>query len=110
MKTEDVLRELAAERSKQDSKWGPPRHYDMPEEPLKRLVRDLARSAEGVARACFSFRTPAWAAILLEEVGEALSESDPAKRRAELVQVAAVAVAWIEDIDSRDGASRREEA
>ncbi len=36
-----------------------------------------------------------WRIILQEEVYEALAESDPAKLRAELVQVAAVAVQWI---------------
>ncbi|MEY9934267.1 hypothetical protein ABH926_008932 [Catenulispora sp. GP43] len=39
--------------------------------------------------------------MLLEEVYEALAEVDPAALRAELVQVAAVAAAWVEDIDSR---------
>jgi len=42
-----------------------------------------------------------WEMILLEEVWEALAETDPVKLRAELIQVAAVAVAWVEDIDSR---------
>ncbi|MFH8405513.1 hypothetical protein ACH4FX_12170 [Streptomyces sp. NPDC018019] len=45
-----------------------------------------------------------WTGILLEEVYAALSESDPAKIRTELVQVAAVAAAWIECID-RSGES-----
>ena len=40
-----------------------------------------------------------WDAILLEEVFEALAEADPVRRRAELVQVAAVAAAEIEAID-----------
>lgn len=43
----------------------------------------------------------AWDGILLEEVYEALAESDPAKLRAELIQVAAVAVAWVQAIDRR---------
>ncbi|MFI1165600.1 hypothetical protein ACH4UM_18790 [Streptomyces sp. NPDC020801] len=38
-----------------------------------------------------------------EEALEALAEDDPGKLRAELVQVAAVAVAWIEAIDRRTG-------
>lgn len=42
-----------------------------------------------------------WNLILAEEVYEALAESDPAALRAELVQVAAVALSWINDIDSR---------
>ena len=39
--------------------------------------------------------------ILAEEVAEALAESDPMLLRAELVQVAAVAVQWVEAIDRR---------
>ncbi|WP_326768610.1 hypothetical protein OG978_32465 [Streptomyces sp. NBC_01591] len=42
-----------------------------------------------------------WTGILLEEVYEALAESDPAQLRAELLQVAAVCAAWVSDIDRR---------
>lgn len=48
-----------------------------------------------------SIAVPHWSLILLEEVYEALAESDPAKLRAELIQVAAVAASWIENIDRR---------
>lgn len=47
----------------------------------------------------------AWDGVLLEEVYEALAESDPAKLRAELIQVAAVCAAWISDIDQRPAVS-----
>ena len=40
-----------------------------------------------------------YGAVLLEEVCEAYAEDDPAKVRAELIQVAAVAVAMVEKID-----------
>ena len=40
--------------------------------------------------------------ILTEEWAEAIAESDPALLRAELVQVAAVCVQWIEAIDGRE--------
>lgn len=42
-----------------------------------------------------------WLDILREEVLEAFAEDDPARLRTELVQVAAVAVAWVEAIDRR---------
>ncbi|MEU4216216.1 hypothetical protein [Actinoplanes sp. NPDC026623] len=42
-----------------------------------------------------------WRSILFEEVAEAFAETAPAALRAELVQVAAVAAAWIEAIDRR---------
>jgi hypothetical protein len=40
-----------------------------------------------------------YADIFLEEVGEALAEHSPARLREELIQVAAVAVAWVEKIN-----------
>lgn len=44
----------------------------------------------------------AWADILLEEVCEANEEDqDPAALRAELIQVAAVAMRWVDAIDHR---------
>lgn len=42
-----------------------------------------------------------WTKILLEEVYEALAETDPLALRKELIQCAAVCTAWVEDIDSR---------
>lgn len=44
---------------------------------------------------------PTWLLIALEEALEAFSETDPVKLRAELVQLGAVVVAWIEAIDRR---------
>jgi hypothetical protein len=42
-----------------------------------------------------------WFAILAEEVFEVFSETDPAKQREEMVQVAAVAVQVIEYLDRK---------
>lgn len=39
--------------------------------------------------------TPTWRDVLLEEVYEALAESDPDVRRVELTQVAAVCLRWV---------------
>lgn len=68
---------IHAERERQDMKWGSQRH----------LHDDV------------------WNRILGEEVGEvakALNEQEPIENlRAELVQVAAVCVAWIEALDTR---------
>ncbi|MGW9437974.1 hypothetical protein [Streptomyces sp. NPDC055607] len=49
----------------------------------------------------FAAEEGTWGHVLLEEVFEAMAESDPAKLRAELLQVAAVCAAWIWDIDQR---------
>lgn len=50
--------------------------------------------------------TVTWWHILREEVFEAAAEEDPDKLRAELVQVAAVALKWAEAIDRRNRAGR----
>lgn len=82
-----VLVEVLHERGRQKEKWGEQNNSDFE-----------------------------WTSILSEEVGEAAKEvndlnftsvADPAaeeRLRAELVQVAAVAVAWVECIDRRSGA------
>lgn len=74
-----VLAEVAGERARQDAKWGEQNHNDF-----------------------------VYGAILMEEVGEAMQaalwtrfEGKDGDVRAELVQVAAVAVAFIECIDRR---------
>jgi NTP pyrophosphatase (non-canonical NTP hydrolase) len=83
--TSDILEDVYAERERQDGKWGIQRHDD-----------------------------PTWLAILSEEIGESAQEvlqrkfGDVANGhgdlREELVQVAAVAVAWVEEIDRRANA------
>lgn len=45
-----------------------------------------------------------WSKVLLEEVFEALSETDELMLEDELIQTAAVCVAWIEDLRQRRGA------
>jgi NTP pyrophosphatase (non-canonical NTP hydrolase) len=76
----EVLAEVAVERHRQDAKLGEQNHLDF-----------------------------VWNAILGEEVGEVanailegtFSDAPLAHVRDELVQVAAVAVAWVEAIDRR---------
>lgn len=81
-----ILSDIDNERLRQLEKWGVQRHP-----------------------------APVWMTILTEEVGEAARAimdhtyekvkpsrvENPGDLRAELVQVAAVAVAWIEDLDRR---------
>lgn len=73
MTRDKIFREIRAERSRQDAKWG------------KVSTR----------------RDAPWLAILMEEVGEVATEtmdehSINLKLEEELIQVAAVAVAWLE--------------
>jgi len=76
MTTGEALGQVKVEREIQDQKWGSQRH-----------LPDLK-----------------WFAILGEEVGEAaraiLDHEGKARLQAELIQVAAVAVAWIEAIEA----------
>lgn len=77
-----ILGEIVAERRRQDEKFG-----DLHKQELIDSEVSLGYDA-----------------ILLEEVYEAIEESWGGERerlRTELVQVAAVAVAWIESIDKR---------
>lgn len=67
--------------------------------PARHIEEDLRRAydkqrARGIP--------PTWMELLREEVSEAFCEDDPVRLREELVQVAAVAVSWVEDIDTRE--------
>lgn len=98
MSTLYVLTNVHAERRRQDAKWGEQHHPDGTSTEYYKPLADQARKdcddlagLDGVT----------WADILKEEFFEALAEEDPVKLRTELIQVAAVAVRWAEDIDSR---------
>lgn len=105
----DVYRERVA----QHIKWGQQDHPDGTGPDLSLLDdigalwsdtnnAELADAARDRTNALAGADMLTYAHILLEEVGEALAESDPAALRTELVQVAAVAVAWVEAIDRRE--------
>lgn len=95
----DVLCDVRDERSRQDQKWG---RQDHPDGTGVGMLAELGAELEAAARHALS-ESPTYAAILAEEVGEALQESNPTRLREELVQVAAVAVAWVQLIDRRRG-------
>jgi hypothetical protein len=93
-----TLAELAHERERQDDLWGEQNHDDGTGSAHDVTLADAARLA--CQRAAEAGHLT-WRSILFEEVAEAFAETDPAKLRAELVQVAAVSAAWIEAIDRR---------
>ena len=97
-----IMSEVAAERARQDAKWGEQNHDDGTG--LDDGASEVAEYYRLRTTGAMADGTITWHLILLEEVYEALVEADPAKLRAELVQVAAVAVAWVEAIDRRGGA------
>lgn len=102
-----VLMEVQAERIRQHKKWGEQNHPDFPKHSYtERSKIEAIENAEEAKRICeehFANNDPNWVVILLEEIAESLAEQDNrAKLRAELIQVAAVAVGWIEKLDRED--------
>lgn len=100
-----ILTEIGLERGAQDAKWGAPKDvpngtgidgsllgYSFGE------LRDMMQSAVDELAARHESKL---AAVLLEEVFEALAEDDDAMLRIELIQVAAVAAKWVQIIDER---------
>ncbi|MFF8910196.1 hypothetical protein [Streptomyces olivaceoviridis] len=108
-----VLAEVAYERARQDQRWGEQNHPDGTGPRVPALVGALCYADEAADRARLACQSAArsgkttWRLVLGEEVLEALAEDDPAKLRSELLQVAAVAVAWVEAIDRRQAAVER---
>ena len=111
-RTEVVLREVREERRRQMTKHGDQSH--LPDgtggwwggsmELLRRhgaRLIDWAQWAKSRTQDAAATGTVTYLDILAEEVFEALAETDQARLRAELVQVAAVAVQWVETIDHR---------
>lgn len=114
--TDGVLGELRAERARQTAKHGDQAHLPDGTGPLC-ILRDIP-AYENAARADWlatwaKHRTKAasqneggdgtitFEHILTEEWAEAIAEDDPSALRAELIQVAAVAIQWVEAIDQR---------
>jgi hypothetical protein len=97
-RTAAVLDEVAAELRRAEAKF-PDQHLpDGGGDPRWAELRDAQRAktdrklADGTAT---------WLDVVLEETYEAFAETDPMLLRAELVQVAAMAIRWINDIDQR---------
>ena len=93
-----VLAEVQAERERQDAKWGEQNH---PDGTGNKSQQDYAEQARKWCQAAFGSGYGTWSDVLAEEVAEVNAEREPAKLRAELIQVAAVAVAWVAAIDRR---------
>jgi hypothetical protein len=94
-----VLGDIVTERERQDAKWGEQNPLDGTGSGFLRLAVQPTR--ESCERA-FGLGVGTWRHILDEELAEAFAEEDPQALRAELIQVAAVAVAWVEAIDRRE--------
>jgi hypothetical protein len=93
-----VLEDVAAERARQRARYGAQALPDGTGGTFRAAGRRL--SQRRCDRATAAGRVT-WAHVLEEEVSEVLAETDAELLRAELVQVAAVAVQWIEALDRR---------
>lgn len=96
---DDIADEVVLERINQIEKWGPQDHPSFLGETDLRKYLAQASYYKQMNDARVREDKLCWDTILLEEVFEALSEPDPALRRAELIQVAAVAIAEVEALD-----------
>lgn len=99
-----ILSDIGEERGRQIERFGNQLHTDTND--LYRQVSRGISTADTFRNryACEQASTgdACWHTILLEEVAEAIEEAcegDKEKLREELVQVAAVAAAWIEQLD-----------
>lgn len=104
MNTIDVLAEIRVERARQDEKFGEQNHPDGTGPNALQYLAKLGCSSVEARYTCdrlFESGLGTFAAILFEEVAEAIEEKDQDRLREELKQVSAVAVLWIETIDRR---------
>lgn len=98
-----VALDVLEERKRQDAKWGEQNHPSGTGG--EGLGVDAARARARCDKAAKEGKVT-WLHILDEEVREAFAEKNPEALRAELVQVAAVAVAWVEYLDRERKAGR----
>lgn len=108
--TEKVLSEVREERERQFARYGTNEDLEDGTGPgapwLFPLLAQPAAWIEARFRREYEsheLRTgrPTWTRLLREEIAEAFMEDDPARLRSELIQVAALAVSWIEKLDAR---------
>lgn len=99
------------ERARQDARWGLSNHPAIPDgvtNPCEFFHIPTAHQARNDCNAAFLCGAGSNAHILLEEVSEAIEATvdNPAHLREELVQVMAVAMKWVEQIDRAAAAAQ----
>jgi len=92
------VHDIWPERQRQHEKWGEQNHADGTGAKGDNEIAAVTKKITDLAAANGALT---WRMILEEEVSEAFAETDEAKLRAELVQVAAVAQAWVAALDRR---------
>lgn len=106
-----ILEDIKTERNRQDAKWGanqahPDVHPEASDSYDACIYAGISteQSAKNICEEDAKFKNTNWSSILTEEVSESVAAAgkhDLPHTREELVQVAAVCAAWIEDIDRR---------
>lgn len=102
-RTVAVLADVQAERLRQIAKWGVQHREDGTD--LFTYPSIAVRSRENFQNA-EARGTATWPQTLNGSFYEAISTADVAALRATLIELAAVACAWVEDIDSRTAGAR----
>lgn len=94
---ESIVEDVRAERARQDARFGTQLHPNGTSPKYKPLA-DAARNA---TRKADLDGLSTWFMIGREEFWGAMSETDPARLRAELVKLIGVGIAWVECIDKQ---------
>lgn len=103
LREQAIGREVFAERRRQEAKWGVQNHPSVPDFPERRRSIELGLPGEFWAKETCECRAKdgalTWGHITVEELCEAVEAKGEMARREELIQLAAVVLAWIENID-----------
>ena len=109
-RTSSVLEDVADERSRQFARYGTnedlehgtgtPWLFPVSQLPASAVEASFRAEYEDVET---TVGRPNWMRLVREEVAEAFAETDPARLREELIQVAALCVSWVEKIDQQEG-------
>lgn len=95
---ESIISDVLQEVQNQVDRWGNQKYPDGTGSPAFGAMADAARKACDRAD---QEQTTTWLHIAREEFWEAMAEQDKDRLRQELVQLIAVGVSWVKDIDSR---------
>lgn len=103
---QSIFEEIVEERKRQNTKWGQQDHPSirelsehLPEAQAHYYEIPTEERAKSLCNVAFDSGVPTYAHIAVEELSEVVGAADEIERRKELVQLAAVVVQWIQNID-----------
>lgn len=96
----EIVIRILKERDRQDIKWGANRRLP---DGINGDLMPMAEAAKKLVDIKTGEGQETWVEILFEEFMESSTETDPDRLELELIQVAAVAMAWVEDLTRRRG-------